>query len=81
MSKIVISEIESGIPIPKRSGRGPALRIEYPFASMQVGDSFSVNGIDHSSVRVAAGRYASAQDGWDYTTRSEGFGVRVWRTK
>lgn len=75
--------IDKNVPVPaSTAGRGPT----YPFAAMQIGDSFFVPATGEAVKKRAAGlsRAASAHakknEGRKYTTRKvEGGGVRVWR--
>ena len=76
--------IEQGVPVP-------AGRSRYPFADMEVGDSFFV-GVDSKetatkriqSVRAQAGRFAK-ENGVKFSVRSvvedEVPGVRCWRVE
>lgn len=81
-------KIEANIPIPPRGplvskGR-PAL---YPFADMQIGDSFMVpikasdpQKQKRLAMRVTNAAYANARlHGKKYATRVMDGGVRVWR--
>ena len=69
-------KIEKNIPIPPEgyTRRGP-----YPFARMEVGDSFLVPFADMITVRCAAGNYAKKYGAVFWTRFIEGQGVRVWR--
>lgn len=70
-------KIEKNVPIPKsHQGR----RSAYPFASMQLGDSFLVRcrtPRDMNRVRSAAAIYAG-KTGAKFKTRSVDGGIRVW---
>ena len=72
-------QIEKDVPVaPKRGGRGG----EYPFAAMEIGDSFFVPGDAHRTqyrVSSAVSHYA-ARTGRKFTTRRVEGGVRCWRT-
>lgn len=73
-------EIQKGVPIPPRK-RKNGVDSKYPFAAMDVGDSFFVPGRKPEAFRVSAQRFrparfrplASVEDGIT--------GVRVWRIK
>lgn len=68
-------KIEKNVPLPT----GPHGNTKYPFASMQVGDSFFADGLPNSA-RVAA--YSAARrHGITLVTKREGTGYRIWRTK
>lgn len=68
--------IEKNVPRPPRAG-------QYPFADMEVGDSFLVSDKARGeSARVAARnfRLRNAPD-WIFASRREGTGLRIWRTQ
>jgi hypothetical protein len=73
--------IEKGIPMPARIGK-----TVYPFADMQVGDSFSIPASEDAkkrSTQVARAGWAHGKkDGKKFSIRQtpEG-GLRVWRVK
>lgn len=75
-------QIESGIPIPPR--RSPNIAV-YPFAEMNVGDSFFVPKSDGGTVTAALSRVQSAagahsrRHGGKFSIRRQDDGVRVWR--
>ena len=69
--------IEKGIPAPVPRAK-PA---RYPFAELQVEDSFFVPAADIRTiprVRAAACMYAK-HHGLKFVTSVEGAGIRVWR--
>lgn len=66
-------KIEKGVPIAKVGGIGQN-GSKYPFAEMDVGDSFAGPKL----VRPAAFAYAKEHH-VTFKTRTEGDGVRVWR--
>ena len=71
-------EVENAVPIPP-SRRLPT---KYPFAKMQIGDSFLVKGTENECVaaRNAAWNYASRHK-VRFTSRIiNGMGIRIWRT-
>lgn len=61
--------IEKGVPLP-----GRAFKSEYPFAQMEVNDSFLVPG-----VKSVATKNAAAQTGFKFKTKKVDGGCRVWR--
>ena len=65
-------EIEKGIPMPAHTKRKP----KYPWADMEVGDSFVVPG-----TRRPIPPKALRADGWRWRTSVEEGGVRVWRVE
>lgn len=71
--------VSSGVPIPKVS-RSDVGRSKYPFAKMEIGDSFFVIGSGHA--RASAWHYAKIS-GKKFTCRKvieSGFvGTRTWR--
>lgn len=64
-------KIEKGVPVPPG-------RDKYPWADMDVGDSFFVatDKVENFKRNV----YAKNRNGKMFTARAEGNGVRVWRT-
>jgi len=71
----MISEIESGIPIPK-----PLVKSKYPFGMLKVNDSFLVTGKTLNQVRS----YSSVigkKLGMKFKVMEVDGGVRVWRVK
>lgn len=74
--------IEKNIPITSVPRRGP----KYPFALLEVGDSFFVpaTGEDYHRIRQDVANCAHRQrkvfKTGDYCTRKAEGGVRVWRT-
>lgn len=71
--------IDKGIPIPTRCRGRAGRRLLFPFADMEIGDSFFVAGAA-SSVESAASRYGQKL-GRKFTARYVDGGVRVWRIK
>lgn len=66
-------KIEKGVPVPVI-----AEPVRYPFESMQVGDSFFVEGGVLTRLCNAHGR-AGRRMGRKFTARKVEGGVRVWR--
>jgi len=62
-------KIESNIPMPNT----------YPFADMNIGDSFYVEGDKKAitNVRVAANTYKK-KTGCKFKTKTDATGVRIW---
>lgn len=73
--------IDKDVPIPgKKTGRR---EVKYPFAQMEVGDSFALTGeVEKTTnlLRNTALRYAK-QLGYKFTVRSTEDGARVWRVE
>ncbi len=66
-------KIEKNIPIP-------AYNNKYPWAGMEIGDSFFVSGATMKG--VGGGLYSCGRRaGFKITVRSVDGGVRVWRTE
>jgi hypothetical protein len=64
-------KVESNIPMPAR----------YPFAKMNVGDSFLIpENVSRSSAAVAAYRYGLANRK-KFVTRKTSEGHRIWRVE
>jgi hypothetical protein len=67
--------IERGVPIPaRRNPRGSM----YPFAEMEIGDSFFVPDGTTKTISAAA-QYFTKNLGRRFTVRTIDSGVRVWR--
>ena len=71
-------KIEKNIPVAKLKTSKP----KYPFAEMEVGDSFFVKGNDKKkqSVAVAVHYYKVSNQDKKFCTRTNEEGIRVWRT-
>lgn len=67
--------IDKGVPMPAKSTGRPSI---YPFKNMEVGDSFYVAG---RSPRLMGGAITGAKksNGFDFVSRAEGEGTRIWR--
>lgn len=73
--------IESDIPVPKRTG-GRAGGSKYPFAQMQIGQSFLVGSdVKVTTVRSAIGAFTKNHPDFKFAVRSTEAGVRVWRVQ
>lgn len=74
-------KIESGIPMPAANAGGPTT---YPFADMQIGDSFAVPFGDDRKAAVARVTAAKQQyarrHGVKLSIRTFESDMRVWRT-
>lgn len=71
-------EIEEGIPIPNRTGRGGGRPLKYRWHEMKVGSSMFLPGRTSSDI----GGYLTTvklRTGFQFTSRSVEGGVRVWR--
>jgi hypothetical protein len=71
-----VSPIVRDVPVPPK--RNENLR-RYPFADMEVGDSFTVPADRMLSARSAASRFQQSHQGWAFVTRIEGERARIWR--
>lgn len=70
-------EVEKNVPVPE----GGRSSVKYPFKTMEVGDSFTVEAGKEMSVRSSATYYKKIQPGAQYTIRRmEDNTLRVWRT-
>lgn len=73
-----VINIRRGVPIPKtNSGRWRGSK--YPFAAMNVGDSFVFPPGTKMSAAYAATSRATKDLGWIFKTRSMPEGVACWR--
>ncbi len=74
-------EIEDGVSIPKRTaGRHGS---KYPFAQMDVGQSFLITAdVKASTIRSAVGAFCKRNPGTGkFAVRGTEDGLRVWRTE
>lgn len=74
-------EIQDDVPMPRRStGRKGS---KYPFADMEVEQSFLINtDIKAATVRSAVGAYMKRNpDSGKFAIRNTDQGLRVWRTE
>lgn len=70
-------KIEKDVPIvSKKTGK-----TKYPFAEMEIKDSFYVEPDIAINARGAAYQYARQNVGKEFTVRKAGPGFRIWRTK
>ena len=72
-------KVESGIPVPARTSRQGGRPCIYPFAGLEVGDSFFVPGKTVKTLSQTASKAAKRLKIQLITRTVEG-GVRVWRT-
>jgi hypothetical protein len=71
--------VESGIPVPARKG-GRAGGSKYPFATMEIGQSFLVDSETKiGTIRSAVGAFTKTHKGYRFAIRQTDEGVRVWR--
>lgn len=71
-------KIEKGVAIPKMTRTAPTRESKYPFAKMEVNDSFFV---DIEPKKFSGTVYAAAKrTGRRFTIRAWEKGSRVWRT-
>lgn len=78
-------KIDKGVPCPPATTGAPA-RL-YPWAEMEVGDSFYVEATPERSAQQISGalgrtmNYQTRKTGKRFTQRRTPGGVRVWRTQ
>jgi len=70
-------EVDKSVPLPEPKLGRPK---KYPFAEMEVGDSFFVPQEKVRSASKSASMYKAAHGG-DFTRRSVEGGVRIWRVE
>ncbi len=71
-------KIETGIEIPGRKGGRSGSK--YPFAQMDIGQSFLVGSdVKVSTVRSAIGAFTKTHPDFKFAVRDTEDGVRVWR--
>ena len=78
-------EVESNVPVPAisryRGGRKVGVS-KYPFASLEIGQSFFLPGKKRGSGgAIIASRYKSQGRDRIYTLRTVEGGIRIWRVK
>jgi len=70
--------IDSHIPTPMKHQGTPS---KYPFNTMEIGDSFFVPNVEGKRNPAAQSAHTDGRrKGRKYVTRTEGNGLRVWRT-
>ena len=69
--------IEKGIPMPRRTRGGPIDL--YPWAKMDIGDSFFVANAKSFNTKIAARKY-NRQFATRKVVEQGQSGIRVWRT-
>jgi len=72
-------EIEKGIPIFDGRPRANAQRIKYPWADLEVGDSFFAE-INTNALRTNS-LYHAKKLNKEFVIRKDGNGSRAWRVK
>lgn len=70
-------EIEKGIPLSDPRALANKGRSKYPWAQMEVGDSFHAR-VSSNSLRTTAAHFAR-KTGWKFVVRKDGEGARAWR--
>jgi len=71
-------KIEKSIPIPAKSKAGrPSI---YPFGKMEIEDSLFFDGQDTQGRAALAARAYARNHDVKFIARTEGTGVRIWRT-
>lgn len=70
--------VDKGIPVPAKAAGRPSV---YPFATMEIGDSFFVPGDSRKLVNSLArtAHYHAQKSGKKFATRMADGGARVWR--
>jgi hypothetical protein len=67
--------VEKDVPMP-----ATVRALKYPFATMEIGDSFLIPNDKKQVVRAHALNFKRANPGWDYRTKTTMQGLRLWRT-
>lgn len=73
--------LETGVPLTSRAGGGRAGTSKYPFAQMEVGQSFLATDAKAGTLRSAIGAFMKGHEGYKFAVRETEEGVRVWRVK
>jgi len=77
---IMTFQLETGFPIPPRLSFGAKRGSKYPFAIMEVGDSFAVpSDVKPQTVRSAIGAFNKTNKITKFAVREMDGGTRVWR--
>jgi len=71
-------KIDRGIPLPQNRKRGR--KASYPFADLEIGDSFLVPFANVRTMRSAAYQARIRMDKTFYCAKEGQHSVRVWRT-
>ena len=75
-------QLETGIPVPPRASFGSVRGSKYPFADMEVGESFLVpEDVKLTTIRSAIGAFNKNNKTVKFAVRNTDTGVRVWRTE
>lgn len=72
--------IDKTVPMPILAKRGPGRTPLYPFALMEIGDSFEAIGGNAEKARYAVVKWKARFPGWQYTAQKTPNGLRIWRT-
>jgi hypothetical protein len=75
MATAAIIEIEKGVPIPPPKGGA----VKYPFADMEIGDSFAAPGVPDRTLRPQVSKANTRFPGRRFVCRAIGGLLRVWR--
>lgn len=76
----MVIQIDKNVKLDRNRFLRRSLKHKYPFAQMDLGDSFFVE-LDEQGInvlRVLAWRF-SKETGWKFVTKKVDGGVRVWR--
>lgn len=73
-------KIDCGVPVPESGGRAHGNTPIYPFATMEVGQSFWLEGSDGLRAWAAARSFKYRNRTWNYAIKRERTGLRIWRT-
>lgn len=69
------TNVDFSVPVPTTDRPS-----RYPLGRLEIGQSFLLSKEDDKRGRVAACQYKFRHPGWNYRTRQEAGGTRVWRT-
>lgn len=72
-------KIDKHIPAPCPSEARAGWPV-YPFATMEIGDSFAVDAERATAAIGAAKKWRQRHPGWQHTWARENGSVRLWRT-
>lgn len=75
-------KIEENVPLARITRPPRCGPYKYPWADMKVGDSFLAGEADQRSLYSVAAKWVERhENGWQFKSRREGKGRRIWRIK
>lgn len=78
LHEVIMFKVEKNIAVPERRKRKGA---SYPFAQMEIGDSFACAQSDYGRVQAAMRTYSYHHVPVSFTLRKTDDGFRCWRVE